>query len=107
MLTTEDGLFSFAGLEPGKYSLAGQKNGFRKQGYEQHGMYGSAVAVGQGVVSENLLFRLRPDAWIEDTIIDEESEPVPNAMIYLFRADASGGFRQTFVLAQTVADDRG
>jgi prealbumin domain-containing protein len=107
VLTTEDGVFSFAGLEPGKYLLVGQKNGFRKQGYEQHGMYASAVAVGQGIVSENLLFRLRPDAWIEGTIIDEESEPVSNAMIYLFRADASGGFRQTFVVAQMVADDRG
>jgi hypothetical protein len=54
-----------------------------KETRQQHGMYASAVAVGQTIVSENLLFRLCHDAWIEGTIIDEESEPVPNAMIYL------------------------
>jgi hypothetical protein len=107
VLTADDGVFSFTGLEPGKYLLAGQRNGFRKQGYEQHGIYASAVAVGQGLVSENLVFRLRSDAWITGTIIDEEDEPVTNAVIYLFRADASAGFRQTFLIAQVISDDRG
>ncbi|MFZ0418168.1 MAG: carboxypeptidase regulatory-like domain-containing protein [Candidatus Sulfotelmatobacter sp.] len=107
VLTADDGAFSFTGLEPGKYLLIGQRNGFTKQGYEQHGIYVSAVAVGRGLISENLVFRLRPDAWIAGTIIDEESEAIPNAMVYLFRTDASSGFKQTFLAAQAIADDRG
>ena len=39
-----DGSFSFSGLGPGKYWLAAQKNGFRKQLYEQHGIFTSAIA---------------------------------------------------------------
>src|SRR5580704_13491171 len=64
MLTNDDGSFSFAGLEPGKYLLVGQGNGFSRQSYEQHGIYSSAVVVGSGLISENLVFRLRPDGRI-------------------------------------------
>ena len=107
LLTGEDGVFAFAGLEPGKYELAGQRNGYRRQGYEQHGMYLSAVVVGPGINSENLVFRLRPDARIVGTITDGDREPVPGAQIYLFRADASGGLTQTYLVGQTLSDDRG
>jgi hypothetical protein len=107
VLTGDDGGFTFTGLEPGKYLLVGQRNGFRKQGYEQHGIYVCAVAVGHGIISENLVFRLRPDAWIAGTILDEENEPVANAVVYLFRTDTSAGLRQIFLADQVVADDRG
>lgn len=107
VLTGNDGGFSFTGLPAGKYLLVGQTNGFRKQGYEEHGAYASAVAVGQGLISDNLVFRLRPDAWIAGTITDEENEPVPNATILLFRMDASAGFKQNFRVAQVSSDDRG
>jgi hypothetical protein len=107
VLTGDDGGFAFTGLPAGKYLLGAQRNGFRKQGYEQHGAYVSAVVVGQGLISENLIFRLRPDAWIAGTITDEESEPVPNATIFLFRNDMDAGFKQTFRVAETISDDRG
>jgi hypothetical protein len=107
VLTGDDGGFAFIGLPPGKYWLAGQRNGFRKQGYDEHGAYASAVAVGQGLTSANLVFRLRPDAWIAGTITDEDNEPVPNATILLFRTDASAGIKQNFRVAQVSSDDRG
>jgi len=107
LLTGDDGEFAFTAPEPGKYMLVGQRNGFRRQGYEQHGGFFSAVVVGPGLASENLVFRLRTDAHIVGTIVDEESEPVTNAAIYLFRVDATGGFRQTFLAAQTGPDDLG
>jgi hypothetical protein len=107
MLTTDDGGFSFAGLEPGKYLLVGQRNGFSQQSYEQHGVFSSAVVVGPGLASENLVFRLRPDGRIVGRVVDENQEPVPNAMVYLFRSDPSGGFKQVFQRAQVSTDDRG
>jgi carboxypeptidase family protein len=107
MLTNDDGSFSFAGLEPGKYLLAGQRNSFSRQSYEQHGAFSSAVVVGPGLVSENLVFRLRPDGRIVGKVVDENQEPVPNATVYLFRSDPSGGFKQVFQRAQTSTDDRG
>jgi hypothetical protein len=107
MLTADDGKFSFAGLEPGKYVLAGERTGFSRQGFEQHGAFLSAVVVGRGLVSENLIFRLRPDGRIAGTIVDEENEPVPNATVWLFRSDASAGFKHIYQRATTSSDDRG
>jgi protocatechuate 3,4-dioxygenase beta subunit len=107
MLTNDDGSFSFVGLDPGKYLLIGQRNGFSRQSYEQHGIFSSAVVVGPGLVSENLVFRLRPDGRIVGKVVDENQEPVPNAMVYLFRSDPSGGFKQVFQQAQVSTDDRG
>ena len=107
LLTGDDGAFAFTVLQAGKYLLGGQANGFRRQGFDQHGMYVSAVVVGSGLNSESLLFRLRPDARVMGVIEDEDHEPVPGATIYLFRTDASFGLRQTSLAAQTVSDDRG
>jgi hypothetical protein len=107
LLTGDDGGFAFTGLTAGKYLLVAQRNGFRKQGYEQHGGYNSAVVLGQGLISENLIFRAHPDARIAGTIRDEENEPVRNATISLFRSDVGAGFRQNFRVAETSSDDRG
>ena len=107
LLTTDDGAFTFLVAEPGKYLLAGQANGFRRQGFEQHGMYVSAIVVGAGLNTENVVFRLRPDARVLGGIEDDEHEPVQGATIYLFRTDATFGLRQTFLAEQTVSDDRG
>ena len=107
MLAADDGTFSFTVTSTGKYMLVGEARGFRRQGFEQHGMYVSAVVVGQGQSSENLVFRLRPDGRIMGTVVDEEHEPVTGAAVLLFRTDASGGLRQTYLVTQVVTDDRG
>jgi hypothetical protein len=107
MRSMDDGGFAFTVSEAGKYFMLGEARGFRRQGFEQHGMYVSAVAVGPGVGSENLIFRLRPDGRILGTVVDDDHEPVPSATVYLFRTDASGGLRQTYLATQTATDDRG
>jgi len=107
LLTTDNGAFTFMVADPGKYLLGGQANGFRRQGFEQHGMYASAIVVGTGLNTENVVFRLRPDARVLGVIEDDEHEPVQGATIYLFRTDVSFGLRQTSLAEQTVSDDRG
>ena len=108
ILTGDDGEFAFTVPHTGKYRLIGQTNGFRRQSYEEHGAYNSAVVVGPHVSSENLVFRMRPDGRILGTVVDDEHEPVAGTMVYLFRSDASAaGLRQTNLAEQTVSDDRG
>jgi hypothetical protein len=107
VLAGDDASFAFLGLPPGKYWLVGQRNGFRRQAYEEHGVYSSAIVVGQGIVSGSIVFRLHPDAWIAGTITDEENEPVPNATIYLFRTDTSAGYKHNLYVALVTSDDRG
>jgi hypothetical protein len=107
VLTEPDGRFAFTGLQAGKYWLAARRNGFRRQGYEQHGGYMSAVAVGPGLISDNLIFRLHADASIGGKIIDAENEAVPNARVLLFKTDLSTGFNQFFYVGEVSSDDRG
>ena len=107
LLTGADGRFAFHVADAGKYLLAGEKAGFRRQGYEQHGFYFSAAVAGTGKDSENLVFRLSPDARISGTVVNEDQEPVEGATVYLFRTDATGGVRKTYLLTQTGTDDRG
>ncbi len=107
LLTGDDGMFAFTVSQPGKYLLSGQDIGFRRQGFEQHGGYVSAIVVGNGLITESLVFRLRPDARVMGVVEDDDHEPVQNAIVYLFRTDANFGLRQTYLSAQTTTDDRG
>lgn len=107
ILTGEDGRFAFHVQDAGKYALAGQRTGFQRQSYEQHGFYFSAAVAGPGIDSEHLVFRLSPDCRISGTVVDDDHEPVRGATVYLFRTDATGGMRKTVLLTQTSTDDRG
>jgi protocatechuate 3,4-dioxygenase beta subunit len=107
LLTGDDGVFAFTVADPGKYTISGQASGFRRQGFEQHGMYSSAIVVKAGLNTENIVFQLRPDARLMGVVEDDDHEPIGNATIYLFRSDASLGLRQTSLTGQTTSDDRG
>lgn len=107
LLTGDDGAFAFSAATPGKYLFSGQANGYRRQQFEQHGMFASAIVVGAGLNTENVIFRMRPDARVLGVIEDEGHDPVPAANIYLFRTDVTLGLRQTALVGQTTSDDRG
>lgn len=107
LLTREDGAFAFTVADPGKYTISAQANGFRRQGFEQHGMYSSAIVVKADLNTENIVFRLRPDARLTGTVEDDDHEPIGGATVYLFRTDTSFGLTQTSLEGQTSSDDRG
>jgi hypothetical protein len=107
LLTGADGEFEFVSLHKGKYWLAGQNSGFRKQMFEEHGGYASAIAVADGKNSSGLVFRLHPDARIVGTLLDDEGEAIPDAMVLLFRADARAGYPQVNVLKTAQSDVEG
>lgn len=107
LLTGDDGAFAFTVADPGKYTISGQANGFRRQGFEQHGMYSSAIVVNAELNTGNIVFRLRPDARLTGTIEDDDHEPIGGATIYLFRTDTSLGLTETSLQGQTSSDDRG
>jgi hypothetical protein len=84
VITGSDGRFEFSGLAPAKYSLSARGHGYLPQGYEQHHAYATAIVTGPGFETENLVFRLMPDASISGTVTDEFGDPVPLAQILLF-----------------------
>jgi protocatechuate 3,4-dioxygenase beta subunit len=106
-ITDPEGRFSFAGVSPGKYTLSAHRRGYFPQMYQQHENFTTAIAVGPGLESENLIFRLRPSASISGEVRDESDDPVRHATIMLFRENLVGGSRRTSSIRQAATDDQG
>jgi len=103
----EDGRFRFAGVAAGKYLLSAQARGYLSEAFDQHGAYSTAIAVGPGLDSEHLLFRLHPQAVIHGRVTDEHGDPVRRALVQLFANSNAQGTRANFVQTQTQTDDLG
>jgi hypothetical protein len=104
--TGPNGRFVFKSVSRGKYSLVGQRQGFVTQFYQQHDQYSTAIAVGPGLISENLIFAVTPDASISGLVLDEENEPVRSGQLILFHRGADGN-NATHVQAQATLDEQG
>ncbi len=93
---------------PGKYQLYGERFGYARQGLDEHpGGYLSAVVIGDGINSENLLFRLQPGATISGLVLDEFNEAVRGAEVMLFHHTVQNGKLGTYIAGQIQSDDRG
>ncbi len=107
-LTLKDGKFAFERLAPGKYQLYAERGGFARQGFDEHrGGFLSAIVVGPGIDSENLVFRLQPGATITGIVSDEYGEVVRDAQVMLFRREVRNGKLGTYPVGQALSDDRG
>src|ERR1700746_395248 len=103
----ENGRFRFAALEAGKYLLSAQARGYLREAFDQHGAHSTAIAVGPGLDSEHLLFRLHPQAVIHGRVTDEHGDPVRHAVVQLFANSNAQGTRANFAQTQTQTDDLG
>jgi hypothetical protein len=107
METGNDGLFAFDGLAQGKYRLSASKRGYLPQAYEEHDNFSTAIAVGPGLQSEGLLFKVVPQAVVTGAVTDERGEPVRRAQVRLFKDQDRMGVRSTVQRQTVVTDDRG
>ena len=105
--TGPDGRFAFTGLSRGKYSLMATARGYSLQYFEHHDPYATAIAVGPGLKSDDLVFRLDPDAAIDGTITDDSNEPVQYAIVRLFQRSNEQGLQKTEQVNQAQTDDQG
>jgi hypothetical protein len=103
----EDGSFTFDGLPQGKYSLTAGRHGYIEQSYEEHDQYSTAIAVGPGLTSEGLIFKLSAEGIISGTVTDEAGESVRNAQVRLFQDEDTNGIRATRQRETVNTDDRG
>ena len=106
-VTAADGSFIFADVLPGKYVLSARHRGYIGQTYQQHESFTTAIAVGLGFESENLIFGLRPGASISGEISDESDDPIRHADVMLFHQTFVGGKRRTLLIQRTATDDEG
>jgi hypothetical protein len=104
-----NGRFRFQNLQPAKYQLYAEARGYLRQGLDQHGAFFTGVAVGSGLDSEHVVFRLHPQAVIYGRVSDEHGEAVRHAIVHVIQRSNgrspnanSGQFR-----SQTQTDDLG
>jgi protocatechuate 3,4-dioxygenase beta subunit len=106
-ITDAEGVFAFADVPPGKYVLSARHRGYVAQMYQQHESFHTAIVVGPGLESENLIFGLRPGASISGVVADESDDPVRHADVMLFRQIFAGGRRRTRQVRRSNTDDEG
>ena len=80
-----DGSFRFENVEPGTYNLAGDRNGFlpTQYGARSYGQRGSAITLSAAQQMTDFIFALTPQAVISGKVVDQDGDPVPNAMVQL------------------------
>ncbi|MGB7844775.1 MAG: carboxypeptidase regulatory-like domain-containing protein [Candidatus Acidiferrum sp.] len=103
----EDGRFVFQGVEPGKYPLFASAQGYIREGYNQHGAFLTAIAVGPALDSEHVILRLHRQSVLTGKVTDEHGEPVRSAQVMLFGNDKSNGRRGISIREQVQANDLG
>ena len=87
--------------------LSAIARGYVWEGFNQHGSYSSGIAVGSGLDSEHVIFRLHPQATITGRVTEEHGEAVRQAQVMLFGTESTSGRHARFVQAQMQTDDLG
>jgi carboxypeptidase family protein len=106
-ITDAQGFFVFSDVPPGKYVLFARHRGYLAQTYQQHESFTTAIIVGPGFESENLIFGLRPGASISGVVADESDDPIRHADVMLFHQIFAGGRRRTLQVRRANTDDEG
>lgn len=103
----DDGKFVFQGLMAGKYPLYATAQGYLREGYNQHGTFLTAIAVGEGLDSEHIVFHLHPQAVIFGKVTNDRGEAVRHAQVLLFADGTASEAQRRFVQAQMQTNDLG
>ena len=105
--TGPDGRFEFDGLAAAKYAMTARNRGYRSQGFEEHEGFFTGIVTGPGMSSEDLMFRLKPDASIGGTVSDEFNEPAALAHVLLFRTGMRDLSQMVLIQSEVITDDTG
>ncbi len=108
-VTKQDGRFSLAVNQAGKYTLQVSKPGYPVQSYRGAAFTGfsSAIVVRDDQDTGHIVFQAKRGAVISGQIKDEDSEPVGNAVVTIFQSMIVAGERKIVVRAQVRANAAG
>ena len=108
-VTDAGGRFVIESIDPGRYNISAERNGFVRFQYGAHGpgRPGAPLTLSPGQHMRDLVFRLTPQGVIAGKIVDEDGEPVENAQIRAMRYGFVRGKRQMTAPGFASTDDLG
>jgi hypothetical protein len=82
-----DGRFALQNVEPGKYSLTSDRNGFMTAWYGADGSFrhSTLLTLDRGQKLTGVVLKMTPKGVVAGRILDESGEPVSNAVVWLAR----------------------
>jgi hypothetical protein len=94
--TDDQGAFSFPTVEPGRYTLTGDRAGYAKQPYGARGSSstGAVLTLTAGQEMKDLVFKLVPNAVVSGRVLDEDGDPMGKAAVIVLRPGYLRGRKQ-------------
>jgi hypothetical protein len=109
--TDNEGKFTFADVDSGRFSLIGQKTGFLngRFGARGTGGAGTQIEVSGDQAVGNIKIELTPQAVISGRVLDEDGEPMQGQSVQVLRPQVqrTGGGRRMMGMGQQMTNDRG
>ncbi len=110
--TDNEGKFTFADVDSGRFTLIGQKAGFLNGRFGARGISGGGTQIevsGDQTVG-NIKVELTPQGVISGRVLDEDGEPMQGQSVQVLRSQtlrAGGGGRRMMGMGQQMTNDRG
>jgi hypothetical protein len=108
--TDASGHFVLDDVDPGKYRLAADRNGFVNSSYgEKRNRSGSGalLTLSAGQKMKDVIFHMTPQGVIVGRVIDEDGEPVARANIQCLRSMYRNGEKGLFPTGSSGTNDKG
>jgi uncharacterized protein (DUF2141 family) len=107
--TDEQGRFVIPNLDPGRYRITAERQGFLRQawGARKYSGGNTPVMVGDGQAVKAIDFRLMPQGVITGKVLDEDGEPMANVQVRAQRAYNFNGRKGWNTMATATTSDIG
>ncbi len=107
--TAESGRFVIPNVQPGRYRLSAERNGYLRMNYGQRrpNQAGTVLTLEPGQRVRDLIINMIPFAVITGRVVDEEGEPLAHVRMMALRATRERGRRELMPSSAGSTDDRG
>ncbi len=108
-ISDEAGHFLIDDVDPGRYNFAANRSGFVTQSYSPDGRANrsSVLTLGNGQKMKEIVFKLTPQGVIAGRILDEDGEPLADAMVQTMVYAYQRGRRQLVGRGGGMSNDLG
>ncbi len=108
-VTEDGGHFLFDGVDPGRYTLHGTRNGFVSQSYSSQGntRRTTTLTLANGQKMKELTFKLTPQGVITGHVTDQDGEPLSNVELQCMAFRYTRGKKELQMMDSSSTNDLG